>query len=112
VVLFGLGGSAVELLGDHQVGLAPLSEEDAREMVLGLRAARLLTGYRGARPVDLDALVELVLRMSRLAEDLPEVAEAECNPAIAAPSGVVVVDARLRVAPSMPPPLDDRRRLR
>ncbi|HLI16530.1 MAG TPA: GNAT family N-acetyltransferase [Acidimicrobiales bacterium] len=112
VVLFGLGGVAVELLADHRVGLAPLSSEEAREMVLGVRGAPLLTGYRGSSPVDVDALVDLVLRVSRLAEDLPEVAEADCNPAIATPAGVVVVDARLRVASTPPAPPDDRRRLR
>ncbi len=112
VVLFGPGGTAVELLGDHRVAVAPLSEPEARELVLGVRASRLLTGYRGSAPVDLEALVDVVLRVSRLAEDLPEVLEADCNPAIATPLGVVVVDARLRVAAGAAAPVDDRRRLR
>lgn len=111
-VLFGLGGTAVELLGDHRVELAPLGRDEARELVLGLRGAALLTGYRGSPPVDLEALVDLVLRVGRLAEDLPEVAEADCNPAIATPGGVVVADARLRVSERPPEPVDDRRRLR
>jgi acyl-CoA synthetase (NDP forming) len=97
-VLFGLGGIAAELLGDHVVRLAPLTDRDAEEMVLGLRAAPLLTGFRGSAPVDIDGLRDLVLRIARLAEDLPELAEADCNPVIATPSGPVVVDARIRVA--------------
>ncbi|HTT87427.1 MAG TPA: acetate--CoA ligase family protein, partial [Acidimicrobiales bacterium] len=97
-VVFGLGGTAVEILGDSVTRLAPLTATNAREMVLGLRAAPLFRGYRGSPPVDLDALVDVVLRMSALAEDLPEIAEADCNPVIAGPTGAVVVDARLRVA--------------
>jgi len=110
-VLFGLGGTAVELLGDHVSRLAPLTDLDARDMVLGLRATPLLTGYRGSEPVDVEALVDLVLRLGRLAEDLPELVEADCNPVMATPSGAMVVDARLRV--SMPTELpDDARRLK
>lgn len=112
VVLFRLGGPAAELLGDHRVGLAPLGEAEAREMVLGARAAPLLTGYGGSDPVDVDGLIDVVLRMSRLAEDLPEVAEADCNRVVASPDGVRVVDARLRVTPGPLRPTDDRRHLR
>ena len=99
-VVFGLGGTAVEILGDSVTRLAPLTATDARDMVLGLRAAPLLLGYRGSPPVDLGALVDVVLRMSALAEDLPEIAEADCNPVMAGPAGATVVDARLRVAPA------------
>jgi acetyl coenzyme A synthetase (ADP forming)-like protein len=111
VVMFGPGGTTVEVLGDHSLRLAPLGAEEARQMILSVRAAPLLTGYRGSKPVDLDALVDLVLRVSKLAEDLPEVLEADCNPAIATPSGVVVVDARLKVASGPAPQVDERRRL-
>ena len=97
-VVFGLGGTAVEILGDAVTRLAPLTESDARDMVLGLRAAQLLLGFRGSAPVDIDAVVDVVLRMSKLAEDLPEIAEADCNPLIASPAGATVVDARLRIA--------------
>ena len=110
LVLFGLGGRAVELLGDHSTRLAPLTGLDARELVLSLRGAPLLTGYRGSAPVDVEVLVDLVLRLGRLAEDLPELAEGDCNPVIATPQGVTVVDARFRVRP-WSPVLDDRRRL-
>jgi acyl-CoA synthetase (NDP forming) len=97
LVLFGLGGTSVELLGDSATRLAPLDELDVREMFAELRTAPLLTGYRGSAPVDLDALSWVLLRLSRLAEDLPELAEADCNPLIASTAGVAVVDARLRV---------------
>ncbi|MGH9029126.1 MAG: acetate--CoA ligase family protein, partial [Acidimicrobiales bacterium] len=97
LVLFGLGGTAVEVLGDHATRLTPLTLADARELVLSLRGSKLLTGFRGSKPVDLDALVDLVIRLGRLAEDLPELAEADCNPVMAGPGGAVVVDARLRV---------------
>jgi len=111
LVLFGLGGTAVELLGDHATRLAPITELDARELVLSLRASRLLTGFRGSEPVDVDALVDLVVRLGRLAEDLPELAECDCNPVIASPSGAVVVDARFRAYPAPPGTDPDLRRL-
>jgi acetate---CoA ligase (ADP-forming) len=102
LVLFGLGGTAVELLGDHCTRLAPLTDVDARELVLSLRASRLLTGFRGSPPVDLDALSDLLVRLGRLAEDLPELVEADCNPVMANPEGAVVVDARFRVRRAPP----------
>jgi acetate---CoA ligase (ADP-forming) len=111
-ILFGLGGTAVELLGDHISRLTPLTEADARDMVLGLRATPLLTGFRGSAPVDVDALIDLILRMARLAEDLPEVIEADCNPVMATPEGAMVIDARLRISTGPLPSEDDDRHLR
>jgi acetyl coenzyme A synthetase (ADP forming)-like protein len=111
-VLFGLGGTAVELLNDHVSRLTPLTDSDARDMVLGLRATPLLTGFRGSVPVDIEALVDLILRMARLAEDLPELIEADCNPVMATPEGAVVIDARLRVSMRPMVPEDDTRHLR
>ena len=113
LVVFGLGGVTVEVLGDHVSRLAPLTDQDAREMVTGLRGSRLLTGYRGQPAVDVEGLVDVLHRVSRLAEDMPEVAELDCNPVIATPEGVVVVDARLRLDPEAARPLlEDTRHLR
>jgi acyl-CoA synthetase (NDP forming) len=97
LVVFGLGGVTVEVLGDHLTRLAPLTDIEAREMVTGLRGSALLTGYRGKPGVDVDGLVEVLHRVSRLAEDMPEVVELDCNPVIVTPDGVLVVDARIRV---------------
>ncbi len=113
LVVFGLGGVAVEVLGDHVTRLAPLTDLDAREMVSGLRGSKLLFGYRGRPPVDVEALVQVLHRVSLLAEDFPEVVELDCNPVIASPDGAVVVDARLRLGPEAARPLvEDTRHLR
>jgi acyl-CoA synthetase (NDP forming) len=103
LVLFGLGGVATEVLGDHVARLAPLTATDAEEMISGLRSAALLRGYRGSPPSNLAALREVLLRVSRLADDLPEVAELDLNPVIARPDGAWAVDARVRVAPVQHP---------
>ncbi len=63
-----------------------------------LRGARLLTGYRGSPPVDTAALDDLLLRVGRLAEELPEVAELDLNPVLAGPNGAVAVDVKLRLS--------------
>jgi acyl-CoA synthetase (NDP forming) len=108
LVLMGLGGTAVELLGDYATCRVPVTESDAREMLLSLRSAPVLTGYRGSTPVDIDALVDLVMRCGRLAEDLTALSEADLNPVIAGPDGVIVVDARFRVSPEPIRPEDAR----
>jgi acyl-CoA synthetase (NDP forming) len=69
-------------------------------MVRELKSFPLLTGYRGASPGDVAALVETVLRVSALVEDLPQIAELDLNPILVHPKGVTVVDARIRVAPA------------
>ena len=102
LVVFGLGGVATEVLGDHVARLSPLTDADADEMIGGVRAAALLTGHRGSRAVDTAGLARILLRVSRLAADLPEVAELDLNPVIARPAAVEVVDARVRLAPAVP----------
>jgi acyl-CoA synthetase (NDP forming)/GNAT superfamily N-acetyltransferase len=97
LVVFGLGGVATEVLGDHSVRLAPLTDIDADDLIRSIRAAPLLLGHRGAPAADLAALSGALLRVSRLADDLPEVAELDLNPVIARPDGVFAVDARIRV---------------
>jgi acyl-CoA synthetase (NDP forming)/RimJ/RimL family protein N-acetyltransferase len=102
LVVFGLGGIATEVLGDHAARLAPLTDADAAQLVHGVRAAPLLLGHRGSPAVDTGALADLLLRVSRLADDVPEVAELDLNPVIARPDGAHVVDVRIRIAPAAP----------
>jgi acetyl coenzyme A synthetase (ADP forming)-like protein len=98
LVAFGPGGVLAELIGDAGFRLAPLTDVDARELVLGGKAGKLVGGFRGGQPADAEALVDLVHRLSQLAEDLPEIAELDLNPVIALPDRCVAVDARVRVA--------------
>jgi acyl-CoA synthetase (NDP forming) len=102
LVVFGLGGVATDVLGDHAARLAPLTDVDAEQLITGVRAAPLLFGHGGAPAVDTAALADLLLRVSRLADDLPEVAELDLNPVIARPDGAHAVDARIRIAPATP----------
>jgi acetyl coenzyme A synthetase (ADP forming)-like protein len=104
VIACGAGGTLVELLGDVAVRLVPLTRADATDMVRSLRAYRLLTGFRGAPPCDIAAVEDIVLRVSALAEDLPEVAELDCNPIIVTAHGALIVDARIRLDATTPPP--------
>jgi len=106
VVACAAGGTAAELLADTSVRLAPLTERDVREMPRELASFALLSGYRGSPPGDLDALGDLLRRVSALADDLPAVAELDCNPVIVGPKGVLIVDMRVRVAPPSPRPGD------
>jgi acyl-CoA synthetase (NDP forming) len=102
LVVFGLGGVATEVLADHVARLALLTEDDADAMIGSLRSAPLLRGYRGAPAADLAALRDLLMRVSRLADDLPEITDLDLNPVIARPDGVAAVDARVKVAPQVP----------
>jgi len=102
LVAFGPGGVLAELIGDAGFRLAPLTDADAHELVHTGKAGRLVRGFRGTPRADDEALVDLVLRLSALAEDLPEVAELDLNPVVALPDGCVAVDARIRLAPAEP----------
>jgi acyl-CoA synthetase (NDP forming)/GNAT superfamily N-acetyltransferase len=99
LVVFGLGGVATEDLADHAARLTPLTDTDADQLIGSIRSAPLLRGHRGSAPADLAALRDLLLRVSRLADDLPEVLELGLNPVIAGPDGAFVVDARIKVRP-------------
>jgi acyl-CoA synthetase (NDP forming)/RimJ/RimL family protein N-acetyltransferase len=99
LVVFGLGGVATEVLGDRSARLTPLTDVDAAELIRSVRSAPLLLGHRGAPAVDTASLEEALLRLSRLADDHPDIAEVDLNPIIARPDGVVAVDARVRVLP-------------
>jgi acyl-CoA synthetase (NDP forming)/GNAT superfamily N-acetyltransferase len=102
LVVFGLGGVATDLLADRAARLAPLTDADADELIRSIRSAPLLLGYRGAQPADLAALQGTLLRVSRLADDIPEIAELDLNPVIARPDGVSAVDARIRLVRVQP----------
>ncbi|WP_330281100.1 bifunctional acetate--CoA ligase family protein/GNAT family N-acetyltransferase [Streptomyces sp. NBC_00588] len=102
LVLFGLGGTATEVLADHAARLAPLTDHDVHDLITAPRCAPLLFGADGARPVDLEELERLLLRLSRMASELPQLAEADFNPVLATPGGVTVLDARVRLVPRRP----------
>jgi acetate---CoA ligase (ADP-forming) len=104
LIVFGMGGVLVELLGDVAFRIHPLTDADARAMVLSIRTSRLLQGYRNLPVGDLEALEEALLRVSALITALPEMIELDLNPVKVLPpgQGVRPVDARIRVAP-LPP---------
>jgi acyl-CoA synthetase (NDP forming) len=99
LVSFGIAGVATDLLGDRAYAPVPLSDTDAAALAAAPRAAPLLSGHRGAEPVDTAALTDLLLRVSRLAEDLPEVLALELNPVLVARDGLAVLSARVTVGP-------------
>jgi acetyl coenzyme A synthetase (ADP forming)-like protein len=104
LVLFGMGGTTAELLRDTTLRLASLTDVDAHDMVGALRTSPLLFGYRNTPAVDVDAIEDVLLRVGRLAEDIPDIAELDCNPMVASPDGFIALDVKLRVArhPSRP----------
>jgi acyl-CoA synthetase (NDP forming)/GNAT superfamily N-acetyltransferase len=102
LVVFGLGGIATDVLADRAARLTPLTDTDSAAMIRSIRAAPLLLGHRGAAAADLPALQDLLLRVARLADDLPQVAELDLNPVIARPDGTHVVDARVHLRPAPP----------
>jgi acyl-CoA synthetase (NDP forming) len=99
LLAFGLGGIHVEILADVRFRVTPLSDQDAHEMVREIRGYRLLEGYRGHDPADVAAIEDVLLRISRMVEDIPEIRELDLNPIFALPpgQGCSVVDARIRV---------------
>ncbi|MFE1248479.1 GNAT family N-acetyltransferase [Streptomyces sp. NPDC058735] len=99
LVLFGLGGTATEVLADHAARLAPLTDRDVHDLITTPRCAPLLFGRDGTRPVDLEGLQRFLLRLSRMAGDLPQLAEADVNPLLARPERVIALDARIRLLP-------------
>lgn len=97
VVACGAGGVQVELLRDVSIRLTPLSKEDAAEMIRSLKTYPLLNGFRGSKKCDVAALEDGLLRLSAMVEDLPQIAELDCNPFVVQESGAVILDARVRV---------------
>ena len=102
LVLFGPGGADGDGLAGRAARLAPLTESDADDLIRSARAAPLLLGRRGAPAADLGALRDMLLRVSRMADDLPQIAELELSPVIARPDGVQAVDGRIRIQAAEP----------
>ncbi|MFD8957015.1 GNAT family N-acetyltransferase [Streptomyces anulatus] len=105
VLSFGLAGAPSELLGDTAHRLVPATDRDAAELIRSIRAAPVLFGWRGSAPVDTAALEELLLRLSRLVDDHPEVVSVALEPVVVAPHGLTVLGASVRLAP--PPARSD-----
>jgi acyl-CoA synthetase (NDP forming) len=99
VLAFGLGGVHVEILGDVCFRVTPVTDRDASEMIRGIRGFRLFEGYRGHSPADIPAIQDLLLRVSRMVEEIHEIRELDLNPVFALPpgEGCRIVDARIYV---------------
>ena len=97
VMMFGLGGIYVELFKDVGFGVAPLSPEQAKDMITSTKAGTLLKGFRGGPVYDIDSVVAAIGRLSQLALDFPEISEVEVNPLLVLPEGqgAKVLDARM-----------------
>ncbi|MFH8384948.1 GNAT family N-acetyltransferase [Kitasatospora sp. NPDC018058] len=99
ILSFGLAGAPAELLGDVAHRLVPATDQDVAGLIREVRAAPLLFGWRGAESVDTGALEELLLRVSQLVDDVPEIASVDLEPVVVAPHGLAILGARVRVAP-------------
>ncbi|MCL2543825.1 MAG: GNAT family N-acetyltransferase [Nocardioidaceae bacterium] len=98
VVSFGVGGPVIELLGDWSYRIPPLDERSAAAMVREVKSAPLLFGYRGAEPVDIEAVEDLLAKVAELQNDLPEVSSLELSLVLAGPESAAVLTARVRIA--------------
>ena len=99
-IVFGQGGTAVELIGDRALALPPLNARLARELIARTRVHRLLLGYRDCPPADMIALERALVSLSQLAADVPQIVELDVNPLLADRDGVIALDARVRVEPT------------
>jgi acetyltransferase len=97
VLLLGRGGTQVELSNQHTVALPPLNDNLARDMVLGSQLGPLLAGYRGQAAADVNALIDTLLKVSRMASELPELEEMDLNPLLVDAHGVLALDARVKL---------------
>ena len=97
VLLFGQGGTAVEVLADRAIALPPLNRVLARDLICRTRVAKLLAGYRDHPPARSDAICDVLIAVSQMLADLPELAELDINPLLADQDGVIALDARLKV---------------
>jgi acetyl-CoA synthetase (ADP-forming) len=95
VIMFGLGGIFVEILKDVSFRVIPVEQRDAQEMIKEIKGYPLLEGYRGKEPVNISVLVEIILKISKLIEENPQIKELELNPIFAYRNKAVAVDARI-----------------
>ncbi len=95
LVMFGLGGIFVEIMEDTSFRVAPVAERDGREMIDEVTSSPLLYGARGREPADVDALVDVIQRISQLVTEFPAITELDINPVVALPDGVAAIDLRL-----------------
>ncbi len=102
VILFGAGGVSVEVVADHAVALPPLNTSLARSLISRTRISRLLQGYREVPAADHDAIVHVLLAVSQLLADLPEIAELDINPLVVNHEGALALDARVRLSRDKP----------
>lgn len=100
VILFGHGGIEVEVTDDHAIGLPPLNMVLARDLISRTRVSRLLGGYRNRAPADIDAICRVLIQVSDMIVDIPEIVELDINPLVADAQGVIALDARISVAPA------------
>ena len=94
-LMFGFGGTFVEVMKDVSFRIAPITEEEAREMITEVKAYPILQGYRGQPPADIDILAKILLNTSRLVMDHPEIKELDLNPVMVYEKGAKTVDARI-----------------
>ncbi|TDO48323.1 acyl-CoA synthetase (NDP forming) [Kribbella sp. VKM Ac-2571] len=104
LLMAGSGGVLTDVLADRQWRGLPLTDLDALDMLHSLRCAPVLAGYRGAQAADQEAVLSVIHRIAWLATVVPELAELDINPLVAAPSGAFAVDVRIRLTPSAPEP--------
>lgn len=95
VMLVGMGGTTAELFNDQRLEFPPLNEQLARQMLKSLKIYPLLEGYRGSKPKNINKLIEVLIRLSYLAADYPEIEELDINPLIVTPKQVLALDARI-----------------
>ena len=104
VILFGHGGTSVEIVADRALALPPLNMRLTQDLIAQTRVSRLLRGYRDRPPADLDAIAVTLLKIAQMVTDFAEIAELDVNPLLADQDGVIALDARVRVARAAVPP--------
>ena len=95
VLMFGIGGTMVELLQDVSFRIAPITRRDAKEMIRDIKGFPMLDGYRGSEPVNLEALEDILLKVSELAAGTAQIGQMDLNPVFARPGDAIAVDARI-----------------